>query len=936
GILADEPVLCERVLKMLRQEESSNRFLESDLPGLITFDVDQSSPASEKDNKRPTGSRVGPFTLGKVLGEGSMGVVYLAHQREPVERKVALKLISQHATSTQRIRFERECTSLARFAHPNVTTMYQNGVSESGEPYAVMEYVDGLPISKWCQENRASIELRINLFLGACMGVAHAHEKGILHRDIKPSNILVTEIDGIPTAKVIDFGIATALDHVNANELTLTRQQLLGTPAYMSPESVHVIDHESLDARSDVYSLGVVLFELVTGHKPHDATNLPLVEWVNHLSTVPSPSASKTFADLPADEREKFAKTAGSTARSLDRTLHSDLGAVLHKALALEPSNRYASSRELADDLMRHLNGEAVLAHPPSRLYNSGKFLKRHWLGFSAIILLVLFLSGGIIARSQEVKRTRLALDEASAISGFLVDLIQHASPMRTDDDDVTLQAIIDRGSVELEDQFSEQPLVRARLLHTLGKVYSERGQFQKGVEMMQQAVELMEEAPQKDELALIALLSDLGSTLRRMLRTEDAEDVLLYAMDLAAPLIDEEPLLVANTANSLGNLYLINSEFELAEMYHRQTLQLRIDNLPADDVQIASAYNNIGTDLTNSWRTQNALPYAQKALAGYEAGLPQGHPWIGLARNNIAIILGREGRLEESNEVLNEALEEAVLRLGPAHPDVANHWRNLSFNLLALGRREEGYTAVQNYVDILKNALGEESQRTLTARRRQIYFQRTEKNYEQTLSDYQENLAMQIKVDGENSARTLSARILVARELIELGRFAEADDQLSMLLPLQLEVAGPGHYQTLYARMMQARSIGNQGDAESAVELLDKLLADAKSSLFERNSLIARIYEELSLQEASLGHWSASVDWAQQALALWSSRHDQLHIARTHTLLGKAYVGADQQQLAHEQFTEAVAMYKVLLPEDYILRKEAELRLAEHQRPRD
>jgi len=452
----------------------------------------------------------------------------------------------------------------------------------------------------------------------------------------------------------------------------------------------------------------------------------------------------------------------------------------------------------------------------------------------------------------------------------------------------------------------------------------------------MQQAVDLMEAAPQKDEVALIALLSDLGSSLRRMLKTEDAKAVLLRAMELAVPLTDEEPLLVANVANSLGNLYLINSEFELAEKYHRQTLQLRLDNLPPEDVQIASAYNNIATDLTNSWRTQNALPYAEKALAGYQAGLPQGHPWIALARNNIAIILAREGHWEESVEVLNKALQEAVHRLGPSHPDVANHWRNLSASLLNIGKREEAYVAMQNYVDILMNALGKESQRTLIAQRRQIYMRSFEKNDEQTLTDFQNNLAMQIRVDGEDNIRTVATGITVAGTLIDLNRFAEADAQLSTLIPLLLEVTDPGHYSVLNAKLLQARSLGKQGDPKSAVKLLDKLLEEAKVSLFKRNTLFGRIYEEFSTQEARLGHWPASIDWAQKALSLWTGRHEQLQAARAHTLLGEAYLGAGQQQQSHKQFAEAVAIYELLLPEEYILRKEAETRLAEFERPRN
>jgi len=935
-ILHAEPALLKRVLIMLEEDQINASFLEAGLPEMITIEDESVTKASrqKETNQRPEGSRIGPFTLHKVLGEGGMGVVYLAYQQEPVKREVALKLISVHATTAQRIRFDRECRMLARFSHPNVTTMLQNGVTESGEPYVAMEYVDGLPISKWCTNERTTIEQRIKLFIGACMGVAHAHEKGILHRDIKPSNILVTRIDGKATAKVIDFGIATAFDHAeNDDEVTLTRQQLLGTLAYLSPESVYAKDRESLDARSDVYSLGVILFELMTGQKTYDTGNLTMVEWVKHLSTASSPSASKTFSDQATAQRLKFATETGSSPTAIDRILHSDLGAILHKALALDPKRRYATSRELAEDLKRHLSGEAVLAHPPSRWYIAEKFIRRNWISMSALTLLILILTGGIIARSLEVKKTRLAMAESTAISGFLVNLFEHASPLRTDKDDVTLQDIIDTGSLELKDRFNDQPLIRANLLHTLGKVYSELGQHQKGIEMMQQAIDLMDQQTNANTLVLARLLSDNGTALRHQMRTDEAETTLLRAINLAEGHIDTEPLLLADVANSLGNIYQVNSQFEQALEYHQLTLKLRTENLPEDDVQIASANNNIAADLINFWQTTKALPYAKKALQGYESALPAGHPWTAVARNNLAVILGREGRKKEAFKVLNEALDEASHRLGAEHPDVADIWYNIAVNLFDLGRQEECFAAAQKYLDLMQKAFGSDSTRTLLAQRRLINLHRFERNDEVTLAAFEENLERQRRVSGEKSLRTLIARAYVAQTLLELKEYTRADAILADSMQLLLETVGPTNYQTFMARLLQAISIGRQGHAEAAIGRLETLFTDASTSLSTHSMLLGQIQEELSRQNMQYGDWEQAVKSAQKAQEIWAASHNTFHIAHVQFLLSKAYIGTGDEQLAYSYLIKAVTTYQKLLPATNTIRIDSESLLSQLER---
>ena len=932
-ILADEPELGQRVQRMLSNADEN--FLEGNLFDVFDIErgtIDETDAVSRLT--RQAGSQIGPFILERVLGEGGMGIVYLARQQEPVERIVALKLISTHATQSQRIRFERESMALARLAHPNVAVMYQSGISDTGEPYVAMEYIEGLPISNWCREHRVPLRQRLELFLGACRGVAHAHEKGVLHRDIKPSNILVTEIDGQATAKVIDFGIAGLMDADSADIARLTRQQLLGTPAYMSPESVKVADRDSLDARSDVYALGIVLFELLVGRTPHATENLPLAEWVHFLSTAEAPSIAKVYADLPEDFRLKLAAQMQTTPRLLERRLQPDLDAILHKALALEPSQRYASSREFGEDLRRHLSGHAVLAHPPSRLYATRKLVQRHWLIISSVGLLIVVLSGGILARSIEVERTRLALNESLAISDFLVDLLEHASPFRIDDHTaahaVTLQDIIDQAASEMDERFADQPAVRERFLHTLGRVFGERGQYQQSIDLLREALAMSEQSARVEKLDLARLLSDLGSSMLGLMQIEQAEPILLRGMALAESLEEEQPLLVAELSHSLGNLFLAKLQFTEAETYHKQALILRQENLPDDDILIAISSNELATTLINSWDIDRALPYAEQALARFEEKLPAGHHWIGIAQNNLSVIMTRQGRYADAVTMLRKALQDTIALLGEQHLSVADYWHNIAINLAELGEHEQAMAAMEKHLDILEQVLGPKAVRTLEARHEIAHMAFFNEAFEAALTGYRDILHTHQEIMGERSVHALDTELDVVKALIELEGFTEADKRLERVIPLLDAIAGPDNQRSLRGRLLLARSIGRQGDPDAATAQLDDIYDKGLEVLPGSSLLMGEIYEELTRQEIAKGAYQTAITWGHKALDHWSIFHSNYHVPQAHELLGKANLASGNITKAHDHLAEAVARYQQLLPEHHPRRIKSEKTLIE------
>ena len=422
--LAGDPELRDRVVRMLRGLEEEEDFLETSLPGLVGAQTLTLSLCAARwpQHVHVPGARIGHFEINRKLGEGGMAVVYEAMQFEPVERQVALKVISAHATETQRLRFEREGATLARLSHPHIAAMYDSGVSAGGELWVAMELVRGEPITDWCRRHQAGIEQRLRLFLEACQGISHAHRKGEIHRDVKPSNLMVADIDGSAIVKVIDFGIAAALHPSADRQRDLTGRHLIGTPAYMSPEATHVSDQQALDARSDVYALGVVLYELICGTRPYDGEEISLAAWMVKLSSRDAPPMRQLFDRFAASEQIRIAANRNCSVARLERILRSDLDLVVRKAMALEPEQRYASPLDLADDLNRYLDGQAVGAHSPSTVYRARKFLRRHWLATGAMALLILTLAGGFVVRELEVRQTRRALAESDAVSEFLVD----------------------------------------------------------------------------------------------------------------------------------------------------------------------------------------------------------------------------------------------------------------------------------------------------------------------------------------------------------------------------------------------------------------------------------------------------------------------------------------------------------------------------------
>ena len=457
-------------------------------------------------------THVGPYRIVRLLGEGGMGVVYLAEQDEPVRRQVALKILRTGLNTNEVVaRFHAEQQTLAMMEHTNITRVYDAGVTESGLPYFVMEYVVGHTITEYAATHRLSIRERINVFIQICRAVQHAHQKGIIHRDIKPSNVIVTDTDGEPVCKVIDFGIAKAIaPSLESERLTMTGMAL-GTPAYMSPEQF-LSDGTDIDTRADIYALGAMLYELLAGVLPFDPAKFSGMAALlaQHVTNDPPPP-SVQFGGLPAERRAMLAAERRTDAATLRHTLAGDLDAVILDALERDRERRYATANAFALDLENYLENKPVAAHTSSVAYRAGKFTRRHRVGvaFAATVLVLLAAAAiGATVQARRLARARAVAvvrqGQAEDLIGFMLgDLRDKLTVMGRLDvlDSVGAKALVYFAAVPASQLSDEESFRRAQALQQLGEVRMAQGKLPDAAQLMGQSLAISQRLALRDSL---------------------------------------------------------------------------------------------------------------------------------------------------------------------------------------------------------------------------------------------------------------------------------------------------------------------------------------------------------------------------------------------------------------------------------------------------
>ena len=584
------------------------------------------NPPRSKDEA--PGSVIGRYNLLEKIGEGGFGVVYVAEQREPVKRRVALKIIKLGMDTRQIVaRFEAERQALAMMDHPNIAKVFDGGATDAGRPYFVMELVRGMKITDYCDQNNLSTRERLDLFIQVCQAIQHAHQKGIIHRDIKPSNVLVTVNDGVPVPKVIDFGIAKATQGELTEKTVYTQfQQLIGTPAYMSPEQAEMTSLD-IDTRSDIYALGVLLYELLTGKTPFEHKELVKagLDGMRRMIREQEPLRPSTrFSSLQLEERTTTAKCRGMDPPKLFHQLRGDLDWIVMKCLEKDRTRRYETANGLALDIQRFLKHEPVIAAKPSQLYSFQKFAQRHRVALTTTTAFaILLVAGVIVSTSQAIRASRAEkAARADAISRqsayiFLASMLDHVRPSRAKGRDTTmLKEILDETAKRVGTDLKDQPEAEADLRIVLGKTYADLGQTTNALEMTKEALRLRRQA--------------LGPTNAA----------------------------VAEALNNLGAISFDLSDYAGAERAAREALAIRMQLFGPNNTNVALSLNNLGYALWTENKLVEAEETTQRALDIRKRLLPPGHPDIGMTLVNLAGIQWARARFSQVEETFREAAQ--------------------------------------------------------------------------------------------------------------------------------------------------------------------------------------------------------------------------------------------------------------------------------------
>jgi serine/threonine protein kinase/tetratricopeptide (TPR) repeat protein len=810
---------------------------------------------------------IGPYQLIRKLGEGGMGQVWLGEQTAPIKRQVALKLIKVGRYDDSVLeRFYGERQSLAMMDHPSIAKVFDAGATSDGQPYFVMEYVPGQPITAYCDRKRLTIRERLELFIKVCEGVQHAHQKAIMHRDLKPANILVVEVDGKPVPRIIDFGLAKAASPpLDGETLALMTQAggWVGTPGYMSPEQADpsVMD---VDTRTDVYSLGAVLYVLLTGCQPWETSKQRFDEFLRRLRDEDPPRPS-TKVSGNKEASKSSAEARGEEPKQLVALLHGDLDWITMKALEKDRARRYGSPMELAADIGRYLGNEPVSARPASVGYRARKYVLRHKALVAGAAAVLLVLVAGVITSTWQAVKARRAEAQAKqqsaiaqAVNDFLQnDLLAQASaatqsgPSAKPDPDLKVRTALDRAAERIEGKFAKQPEVEAAIRDTIGRTYTDLG-----------------------------LNAAAGKQLER-------------ALDLRRRVLGPEHPATLDTTSNLAAVFDLEGKYAEAEALDSQILQIRRRVLGPEHPDTLTSMMSLAFVYYEEGKYAQADTLQSQTLEIKRRVLGPEHPATLASIYSLAVVYEHEGKYAQAEELNRETLEIRRRVLGAEHPATL-----ASMNNLAIAYEEEGKYAQAEVLDsqaleIKRRVLGPEHRNTLNSMNNLAIVYWFEGKYAQADTLFSQTLEIQRRVLGPEHPLTLNAMGNLASDYADEGKYAQAEALFRQTLGIQRRVLGPEHPFTLNTLNSMVAAYQKQGKYAEAETYAEQVLATRRRALGAEHPNTILSAADLALAYVSQGKFAASEPIARETLELNQKQQpDDWQRFRAESLLGASLAG--------------------------------------------
>jgi serine/threonine protein kinase len=817
---AGDPKLRDRVEALLRANARADQFLAGD--PLQLGERRPSPPATPPAGEGP-GTVISKYRLLEKLGEGGCGVVYMAEQEEPVRRKVALKVIKLGMDTKQVVaRFEAERQALALMDHPNIAKVLDAGATDTGRPYFVMELVGGIKITDYCEQNQLDTRQRLDLFIQVCRAIQHAHQKGVIHRDIKPSNVLVATQDGVPVPKVIDFGIAKATQGRLTDETLFTAfEQFLGTPAYMSPEQAQ-LGGMDVDTRSDIYSLGVLLYELLTGKTPFDAKELLAagIETMRRTIQEKEPATPST--------RLKQALAAHSIQGPAKSKIENDLDWIVMKCLEKDRARRYETANGLARDLERHLKSEPVAASPPNVAYRMRKFVRRNRGSVAAAAVVASVLVLGLFAttweavravraereqsrlrreaqtaqasESREREKAQTEATKSKQVAQFLKEMLQGVGPSKALGRDTTmLREILDKTVERVGRELTNQPETELELRKVLAGTYQDLGLYPQMEEMAKENLRLSRAGFGEENEVVSQALLQLGVAQRCLKNFVPAESNLRQALNLQKRLHGNEHRELPATYYELGAVLWHQEKLDDAEAIFREGLVVGRKVCGDESAEVAALLRGLGLVLFSGDRLAEAVANHREALAIFRKLFHEQHPEVAKTLNDLGMALRTLGSLDEAEATLRQALAIRRKVLGNDHEETADSVGILGDVLWMRGRLAEAETMMRESCAIKKKAFGYPDSghvgRLAVLLLEEGKNAEVEAMYRQELPGIRAHLA----TDSPWLARALAP---FARALLNLGKFNEAEPLARECLVI-FEKTLPDDWRTFNARSM-------------------------------------------------------------------------------------------------------------------------------------
>jgi serine/threonine-protein kinase len=816
---------------LLDAHQSSGSFLEEPV---VDAGISQIIREKKKDDFR--NRSIGPYRLLKKLGEGGMSRVYLAvRDDDEYQKLVALKVIPQDLDRRDlRRRFRTERQILASLDHTHIAKLLDGGTTRDGLPYFVMDYIEGMAIDEYCDRNRLSVPERLELFRTVCAAVQYAHQNLVVHRDIKASNILVTA-DGTP--KLLDFGIAKLLKpaaFAAPVEFTATRIRPM-TPSYASPEQIR---GRHITTATDIYSLGVLLYKLLTGRLPHELEKKTPREMEQAILEVEPERPSTVVSRLKALTTVSTELASEGTIETpvriqpsqLRRRLSGDLDNIAMMALRKEPSRRYASVEMLSEDVRRHVAGLPVLAHKDSLHYRVGKFMRRNRIAIAVAVGFAVLLIGFAVTMAvqaqhlaQERDQVQLERDRSEQVVALMEEIFGYSNPEETaaSADSISARDILDRARRRLPHELKGQPITQAGLMEVIGNLYYSLGLFEGAETLQRDALKILRRELGEEHQLVAQSKGSLGVTLRATGQFDESKRLLEEALATRESLFGEEHRLVAHSLVQLAQLYVEQGEeVERAETLFSQALEIQLKTLGEDDPAVADTLSEMGILLAEAKGPTEAEAVFERSLEIRRNALGDNNPRVAESLNNLGAIIGMLGRHEESLPLLREALEIRERVLGPEHPETGQSLNNLGRSLREVGDLAGAEALYRQALELFEHAYGFRSPKVAyplsnlgAVLREQGEFQEAELLLRRSLSIRRETLPP----DSHQIGWSLNNLGLL---LIRKGEYTEAQRLINEALEIYRETVGD-HWRTAEARTFLGEAFLGRGLFEESEEQL-------------------------------------------------------------------------------------------------------------------